>query len=219
MSSDTSGNSAYAWCFLLGGVCFLGRAVAAFHAGPPPSTGTEILAWIDNARVTMMLGNEALVIGAGLLLIGLYGFQQSLKPLAPMRSTGGSVLLASACVLCLALGIVQGRFVYPIHGLQLERPEDAELLASLYFGGFHVVSLVFAAATTLWALAMLRATAWRSLGYAGFVAAAGSVVSSYPDLIGPTLVLMLEAALALWWIGVALRLRERTKFGDIGMGL
>ena len=126
-----SSNSAYAWCFLLGGACFLSRAATALFAGPPPPTGAGILAWMEDARVTMMLGNEALVIGAGLLLAGLYGFQQSFRPLAPMRSTAGSILLAAACVLCLALGIVQGRFVYPIHGLSLTRPEDAELLVSL----------------------------------------------------------------------------------------
>ena len=208
MKSAAPSNSAYAWCFLLGGVCFLGRAVTALFAGPPPSTGAEILVWIDGARITMMFGNEALVIGAGLLLAGLYGFHQSFKPLAPMRSTAGSILLAAACVLCLALGIVQGRFVYPIHGLSLTRPEDAELLASLYFGGYHLVALAFAAATTLWASAMLKATEWRVLGYAGFVVAAGSVVSSYPDLIGPALVFVLEATLALWWVVIGLRLRK-----------
>ena len=156
-----------------------------------------------------MLSNEALVIGAGLLLAGLYGVQQSFKPLAPMKTTAGSMLLLAACVVCLLLGIVQGRFVYPIHGLSLTRPQDAELLASLYFGGYHLVSLAFAASTTCWALAMLKAPEqWRTLGYMGFVVAAGSIVSSYPDLIGPTLVFVLEAGLALWWVAVGMRLRK-----------
>ena len=207
MNPGAPRSSAFAWCLLLGGVCFFGRAVTAFLAGPPPSTGTEILKWIDTARGTMMLGNEALVIGAGLLLAGFYGFQQLFKPLAPVKTTAGSVLLLAACVVCLLLGIVQGRFVYPIHGLSLTRPEDAELLASLYFGGYHLVSLAFAAATTCWALAMLKAAEWLALAYSGFVVAAGSIVSSYPDLIGPTLVFVLEAALALWWVAVGLRLR------------
>ncbi len=157
----------------------------------------------------MMVGNEALVIGAGFLLVGLLGVQQSLKPLAPVTTTAGSVFLLAACVVCLLLGIVQGRFVYPIHGLSLTRPEDAELLASLYFGGYHLVALAFAVATTLWALAMLKARKWwPALGYAGFVVAAGSIVSSYPDLIGPVPVFVLEAALALWWVAVGLKLRK-----------
>jgi len=213
MNSDAPRSSAYAWCLILGGACFFGRAVTALLAGPPPSTGKGILEWIDAARVTMMLGNEALVIGSGLLLAGLYGFHQSFKPFAPTKTTTGSVLLLAGCVVCLLLGIVQGRFVYPIHGLSLTRPEDAELLVSLYFGGYHLVSLAFAAATTLWALAMLRAPKWwPPLGYAGFVVAAGSIVSSYPDLIGPMLVFLLEAALALWWVAVGLELR---KFDDL----
>lgn len=209
MTSDAPRSSAYAWCLILGGACFFGRAVTALLAGPPPAAGEGILEWIDAARVTMMLGNEALVIGAGLLLAGLYGFLRSFRPFAPVTTTAGSVLLLAACVLCLLLGIVQGRFVYPIHGLSLTRPEDAELLASLYFGGYHLVSLAFAAAATLWALAMLRAsTRWTVLGYSGFVVAAGSVVSSYPDRIGPMLVFVLEAALALWWVAVGLKLRK-----------
>lgn len=212
MNSGIPGSSAYAWCFALGGVCFFGRAVTAILAGPPPPTGTEILAWIDAAGVTMMLGNEALVIGAALLLAGLYGVQQSFRPLAPTKTTAGSVLLLAACIVCLLLGIVQGRFVYPIHGLSLTRPEDAELLASLYFGGYHLVALAFAAATTSWALAMLKAPKpWPALGYAGFVVAAGSIVSSYPDLIGPMPVFVLESALAFWWVAVGLTLR---KFDD-----
>ena len=101
------------------------------------------------------------------------------------------------------------RFVYPIHGVSLTRAEDAELLASLYFGGYHLVALAFAAATALWALAMLKASKWwPALGYTGFVVAAGSIVGSYPDLIGPVLVFVLEAALALWWVAVGLTLRK-----------
>ena len=37
------------------------------------------------------------------------------RPLAPVNTTAGSVLLLAACVVCLLLGSVQGRFVYPIH--------------------------------------------------------------------------------------------------------
>ena len=157
-----------------------------------------------------MWGNEALVIGAGLILVGLYGFQKAFQPLAPMTTTAGSVLFFAGLVVCFMLGIVQGRFVYPIHGLSLTRPEDAELLASLYFGGYHLVALVFAAATTFWAFAMLQDQEWLALGYASFVIAAGSVVSSYPDLIGPVVVFVLEAALALWWVAIGLSLRRPT---------
>lgn len=201
-------NAAYAWCLLLGGACFFGRAVTALLIGSPPSTGADILTWIGNANVLIMLSNEALVIGAGLLIMGHNGFQQSFKPLAPMQTTAGSALLFAACIVCLVLGVVQGRFVYPIHGLSLTRPEDAELLVSLYFGGYHLVALMFALATTFWAFAMLKAPNWRVLGYAGFVVAVGSIISSYPDLIGPALVFVLEAALALWWIAVGLMLRR-----------
>lgn len=209
MNASAPRSSAYAWCLLLGGLCFLGRATTALLTGPPPSTGTEILNWIEAARRTMMWSNEALVIGAGLLLAGLYGFQKSFQPLAPATTTAGSVLFFAAFVICFMLGIVQGRFVYPIYGLSLTRPEDAELLASLYFGGYHLVALVFAAAGTFWAFAMLKDQEWIVIGYAGFVVAAGSVVSSYPDLIRPMLVFVLEAALALWWVAIGLKLRRR----------
>ena len=156
----------------------------------------------------MILGNEVLVIGAALLMVGAIGFNQSFRPLAPMQSTAGTALLFAACIVCFVLGIVQGRFVYPIHGLSLFRPEDAELLASLYFGGYHLVSLVFGVATALWASAMLDTRNWKALCHSGFVVAAGSIISAYPDLIGPTSVFVLEAALALWWIAVGFILRR-----------
>lgn len=132
MNPSAPKSSAYAWCLFLGGMCFLGRTTIALLTGPPPSTGTEILKWIEAARGLMMWSNEALVIGAGLLLVGLYGVQKSFQLLAPMTTTAGSMLFFAALVVCFMLGIVQGRFVYPIHGLSLTRPEDAELLASLF---------------------------------------------------------------------------------------
>ena len=152
----------------------------------------------------MILGNEARVIGAGLLIAGLYGFQQLFVAIVPAKTTAGSALLFAACIVCFVLGIVQGRFVYPIHGISLTRPEDAELLASLYFGGYHLVSLVLAVAATLWSLAMLKAAKWTVLGYFGFVVAVGSVLSSYPDIVGPILVFVLETALAFWWVAIGL---------------
>lgn len=151
-----------------------------------------------------MLGNEALVIGAALLLAGFYGFQRVFVATAPMKATAGSALLFAASVVCLVLGIVQGRFVYPVHGISLTRPEDAELLASLYFGGYHLVALGLAAATTFWSLAMLKAAKWAAPGYSGFAVAVGSVFSSFPDLIGPILVFVFEAALASWWVATGL---------------
>ena len=204
MTNRVQRSSAFAWCLILGGICFIGRAAAALAAGPPPSSGIEILAWINDARGAMILGNEALVIGAGLLIAGFYGIQQAFYMLAPMKATAGSAFLFAASVVCLVLGIVQGRFVYPIHGISLTRPEDAELLASLYFGGYHLVALALAVATTFWSFAMLKAAKWVPLGYLGFAVAAGSVLSSYPDLIGPILVFVLESSLAFWWIVIGL---------------
>lgn len=206
MTTIHSGTRGFGWCLILAGLCFISRAVTAFLTGPPPSVGTDILAWIDSARFTMMLGNEALVIGAGLLLAGFYGFQQAFIGKAPMKTTAGSALLFAGCVVCLVLGIVQGRFVYPIYGIALVRPDEAELLVSIYFGGYHLVALAFAAATTFWSLAMLRATGWLRLGFLGFPIAIGSVISSYPDLVGSLWVLVLESALALWWIGIGYQL-------------
>ncbi len=156
----------------------------------------------------MMLGNEALVIGAGLLIAGFYGVQQVFAGAAPMKATAGSAFLVAGSIVCLVLGIVQGRFVYPIHGISLTRPEDAELLASLYFGGYHLVSLVMAGAALCWSLAMLNSAGWTAIAYLGFIVAAGSVISSYPDLIGPILVFVLEAALASWLVAVGWRLRK-----------
>lgn len=152
----------------------------------------------------MILGNEALVIGAGLLIAGYYGFHRVFAVIAPMKTTAGSAFLFAASVVCLVLGIIQGRFVYPIHGISLTRPEDAELLASLYFGGYHLVALALAVAITCWSLAMLKSPRWVVLGYWGFAVAVGSVLGSYPDLIGPGLVVIFDAAVASWWVATGL---------------
>jgi hypothetical protein len=161
-----------------------------------------------------MLGNEALVVGAGLLLAGFYGAQRVLVSIAPMKTVAGSMLLMAGSIVCFVLGIVQGRFVYPVHGISLTRPDDAELLAAVYFGGYHLVALVFAAATACWSLVMLRSAKWAAHGYVGFAIAVGSVLSSYPDLIGPLPVFALESALASWWIAIGYRLKRTN--GSVG---
>lgn len=206
MTKQAHANGGFAWCLILAGLCFTGRAITAIVTGPPPSTGAEILAWIDGARFIMMLSNEALVIGATLLLIGVFGFQRLFSQMAPMQSIAGTAVFFAAGVVCLVLGIVQGRFVYPIHGIELVRPEDAELLAALYFGGYHLVALAFTLAAVFWSLAMLKTARWRVHGYLGFAVALGSAIGSYPDLIGPVLVFALESALALWWIAIGVGL-------------
>ena len=194
-----------------GGVLFLGRALTTLLAGPPPASGDEILAWIEGARVVMIWGNEALVIGAALLLAGLYGIHQALTPRAPMAATAGTLLLIAVCTVCLVLGIFQGRFVYPVHGLALSRPEDAELLVMLYFGGNHLVALGFAAATVFWALAMRSNPTWRAFGYAGFPAAAASILGSYPELIGPLALFAMDALQALWWVAIGIQSGRRLR--------
>ena len=208
MNNETKTNAAFAWFLILGGLCFVVRAIIALFVGPPPSTGSEILDWIGDSRTATMWSNEALVIGAALMLVGIFSFQQSFQSRAPVKTTAGSVFFAAGLVLCLVLGIVQGRFVYPMYGLSLTQPEDAELLVSLFFGGYHMAALLFAAATISWALAMLKLQEWRWLGYSGFLVAMGSIFMSYPDLIGPTLVFILETALAVWWIILGLKLRS-----------
>ena len=45
MNSSAPKTSAYAWCLLLGGMCFLGRTTTALLTDLPLPTGTEILYW------------------------------------------------------------------------------------------------------------------------------------------------------------------------------
>jgi hypothetical protein len=99
--------------------------------------------------------NDILVIASLLLVpgpIGLYaslvGFDRRKAGHHRLRNRRGTdpVIVALACV--------HGRFVYPVHDIDLNEPSVMQLVAAIYYGGHRAVVLLFGPATIVLSLAM-----------------------------------------------------------------
>jgi hypothetical protein len=109
--------------------------------------------------------------------------------------------------------IVHGRLVYPVYGMRVESPDLAEFVVTVFYGGLHAVSLMFAVATFVLSASMRRNASYgTAVARLGFVTAAVDVVGAYPWLIGSIGVVVSRLFFAAWFVAVGARMvrRERT---------
>ena len=175
-------------------------------AGPPPSTGAEILAWIEANRLVLSLVSEFLFFASTSLVPALIALYLSLaKESQLLAATGCGSLSIIVPVLSMLL-IVQGRLVYPVYGLHISDPAVAEFIVAIFYGGLHVGGLLMASATFVLSLAMRCGAFGASVAALGFVTAVGDVVWSYPYLISPVVQFGCQLLLALWFATVGWKL-------------
>src|SRR5262249_34823076 len=137
------------------GALFLAYDVLEFIAGPPPSTGEEILAWVAANRLTLSLISEVLFFASVCLLPAVAALYRNLAPRRDetLIVIGCGILWLVVPIISVLL-IIHGRLVYPIFGLRIRDPMVAELAVALFFGGLHAVDLLLAGATLTLSLAM-----------------------------------------------------------------
>jgi hypothetical protein len=106
---------AYGFLFLLSGV--IDRAT-----GPPPSSGTDILAWIGTHERLLAFPSELLFFEAAFLVPGTVALYHSLATTDKAKAVTGSGILAIAISVMALLAIVHGRLVYPSMAFASTRP-------------------------------------------------------------------------------------------------
>jgi hypothetical protein len=184
----------------------LARHLLELRAGPPPSSGVEILAWVEAGWLPLMLANEALFVSGMLLIPGVIALHASLARVDRSKAAIGCGILAAAIPVLLALDIVHGRLIHAVYGLRIDTPAIAELAVAIVQGGLHTTSIMTGVATFVLALAMRRGPFGRGLVALGLVTAIFDVVGSYPWAIGPTLLLACHVLSAAWFMAVGWRL-------------
>jgi hypothetical protein len=188
------------------GILMLASQILELGAGPQPSRGVEILAWVEAGRLPLMLANEALFVSGMLLIPGVIALHASLARVDRTKAAIGCGILAAAIPVLLVLDIIHGRLVYAVYGLRIDTPAIAELAVALFHGGLHATSIMMGVATFVLALAMRRGPYSRGLVALGLVTGVFDVVGSYPWAIGPTLLLACQALYAAWFVAVGWRL-------------
>jgi hypothetical protein len=188
------------------GLLFAAQAVLDRIVGGPPPSGAAVLAWRDAHRTALAWSDELTVFWAVLLLPVALALARRLDgPRRPWVGFGCAIL-ASTAPLVLVLGVFEGRLVYPVYGIELDDAAGAALVVSLYFGGAHLVALLFAAAFTMVGVAVIghRLSPWPTV--LSCAAALAQVAAAYPSVIGPDLLLVCHLLAAAWFVAVGLLL-------------
>jgi hypothetical protein len=213
----TDSNSFAGGALLLSGTLFVALAFLNFQAGPPPSSGAEILLWRDAHELVLDFVSELLFFATVLLVPGTIAVYRVLADGdRTLAATGCGIIVVTIPVMATML-IVQGRLVYPIYGMRVETPEAAALVIMVFYGGLHAIYLLLAVATFVLSLAMKRGAYAKWVAYLGFATAALDVVGSYPWAIGAVLTLVCELSFAVWFVAVGSQLiRTRALPGGAG---
>ena len=188
------------------GILFVALAFLDFRAGPPPSSGAEILLWRNSQALVLDLVSELLFFATVLLVPGTVALYQSLVDVDRTKAATGCGIIAATIPVMAMMLIVHGRLVYPVYGMRVETPEAAALVVMVFYGGVHAVYLLLAVATIVLSLAMKRGAYPKWIAYLGFATAALDVIGSYPWAIGPVLTLVCELSFAGWFVAVGSQL-------------
>lgn len=179
---------------------FVLSGVIDLAAGPPTSSGTDIVAWIGTHKRLLAFPSELLFFEAAFLVPGAIALYHSLAGTDKAKAVTGCGILAIAISVMAFVAIVHGRLVYPVYGIRVHTPDIAAFAVALYYGGLHAISLLLGLAIVLLGLAMRRGVYGRRFAYFGFVTGACAVVGGYPDAIGPIMTLVCEAVVAVWFV-------------------
>ena len=197
----------------LGGIAFIASGLLFFLisllervTGPPPSDGAAIMAWVEAGHGALAWSVELLFFAAMLLVPAVIALRRSLAGGSPALAAAGCGSIGVLIPVLLVLDVVQGRLVFPVHGLGLTSPQVAELIVALYAGGMHAAMVVMGMATALLSVAMWRGASGRGVAALGFATAAFDLVGSYPWAISPAVLLASQVLFAGWFVAVGWRL-------------
>ena len=190
---------------VLAGALFLVKLALDLGAGPPPSNGTQILAWMAESRLQLAFVSESLFVAGMLLVPGVVALHASLAGTEGSKAAVGAGVLAVTLPVLFVTAVVHGRLVYDVYGIRVRDPAMAELTVALFAGGMHAVYLMLAVGTLVLSLAM-RATYGRPIVVLGLATAALDVAAAYPWGIGTALLVLSQVSFAGWFIAVGSKL-------------
>ena len=207
MSTDLTGLSRFGGvAFMISGALFFTKYILDVLAGPPPSTGAEIIVWVEANRLALSLVTEVLFFASMSLVPAVIALYLTLASVERALAATGCGIIAVVIPVLGVLLIVHGRLVYPVYGLRVSDPAVAELVVALFYGGLHAVGLLMAVATFVLSLAMRRGAFGAPVAALGFATAVGDTVGAYPYLISPVVLFGCQLLFAAWFVAVGWKL-------------
>ena len=192
--------------FIVSGILVLLRDLLDLMAGPPPSSGAEILAWTVSGELVLAIANEVLFFAGMFLVPAVIALYHSLAGIDRAKAATGCGIIAVVVPVIAVLDIFHGRLVYPVYGIRVNTPAVAELAVAVFYGGLHAIGILLGIATLVLSLAMKRGVYGKSIAYLGFATAVFDIVGAYPYAIGPMLTLVCQVFFAAWFVAVGSKL-------------
>jgi len=192
--------------FIISGILFLLKYLLDLTAGPPPSSGAEILEWTVSGKLPLAFTSEVLFFAAMFLVPAVIALYYSLATTDRIKAMLGCGIIAVVIPIIDVLLIVHGRLIYPVFGIRVNTPPIAEFVVAVYYGGLHAIGLLLGIATIVLSLAMRHGVYGRNIAYLGFATGVFDFIGAYPDIIGPILVLVSQVLFAAWFLAVGSKL-------------
>jgi hypothetical protein len=183
---------------ILSGGLYLIRALLDATVGDPPSDGAGIIAWRASHELALAWTDEVLFAATVLLIPGVIALYRALDGSTRPWVGLGCGVIAAVIPTLFAVLMVHGRLAFPVYDITLDDPATARLVVSFYYGGMHAVNLLVGGAAIVLGLAMRRGVLGAGVGAVGIAAGVGQFAVAYPWLVAPSLVLILQAVLAIW---------------------
>lgn len=199
--------------FIASGCLFLLHALFATAAGAPPSSGVEIVAWVESNKIILSFINEVLFFATVLLVPSVAALYLNLAEIDRNKAIAGCGIVAATIPVLMVLLVAHGRLVYPVYGISAKTPDAAMLMVALFYGGLHAINIMFGVATFILSLAMRYTAYGSSVVVLGFVAAICDVIGAYPYVIGPALTFLCQVVFAAWLVAVGWSLIRIEKTG------
>jgi hypothetical protein len=174
--------------------------------GPPPSSGTEILAWKASGVLPLEITSEVLFFAALFLVPAVIALYYSLASLDRTKAAVGCGIIAVVIPIIFVLDIVHGRLMYPVYDIQINTPAVAEFVVAVYYGGLHAIGILLGIATIVLSLAMKRGVYGKNIAYLGIATGVFDIIGSDPWIIGPILIMVSQILFAAWFLAVGWKL-------------
>ncbi|WP_379163130.1 hypothetical protein [Paenibacillus sp. sgz5001063] len=195
---------------ILAGVLFFAQYLFVLPMPGPPLPDTELMTWLQEWRFNLSMADELMFFATICLIPSIVGLYQVLVKVDTIQTMLGCGLLSVVIPINLVLVIVLGRLVYPVYNIELS-PDIYKLVISEYYGGVHLVALLFSIATIILCLAIRKSVMGKPAAYIGLVVGILDLIGAFPWLIGTAMILVTQLFFSAWFVILGVRLYKHVR--------
>jgi len=185
--------------FISAGVLFLVGNLLIATLPSPPSIEAQFYRWLSESKTYIAIQNEILFFATVSMIPSVYVLYRLLKNQISISSVFGLGLMVMVIPVLVVLDIVEGRMVYPVYSIRISF-DLLKLVLSIYHGGMHMVSLLFAGAIFFTSYAMRGKFFPQSHWYLGLITSAAQIVGSFPWWVGLSVNVLAILLFSAWFI-------------------